>query len=64
MVQKIKLERNKVSLSIQGQIVEALIDTGATYSVISESLLNHLKFFKREEIQNDDIDCCTLANGE
>ena len=51
VVQKIQFERNTVSLSIQGQIVEALVDTGATLSVISESLLNHLKFIKREEIR-------------
>ena len=61
---EIRLSKNRVQLCIMGHNLEALIDTGATLSVISKSLLENLGSLVSQTIDNGDIDSCILANGE
>ena len=58
------LSRNKVQLCIMGHEVEALVDTGATLSVISNTFIKSLESLTCHPIDLLDIDSCTLANGE
>ena len=62
--QTIKLDNNKVDVLIQDHHTKALIDTGATLSVIGESMITQLSEVKPERVEIGDIDCCTVANGD
>ena len=60
---KIAMIKNKVNLKVEGQTFEALIDTGATLSVISEHAISQLKLIPLEPTDLSEINSCTLANG-
>ena len=59
-----KIIGNKVKLSIEGQSVEALVDTGATLSVISQNMCKNVLCLPEVPIDISDVDSCKLANGE
>ena len=55
---------NKVNLTMEGQLVEALIDTGATISVISQNMCTNILSKPQIPVDRFDISSCKLANGK
>ena len=55
---------SRIDLTINGSIFNALIDSGASISVINKNIYNSLNEISQIEKIESDIDTCTLANNQ